>query len=138
MRGIVRALVMVGAGLRGSALLAEDAFDGQHMLKACGDYLAASRDAAPGGVAGSFESGRCAGFVHGAVAAHALDLAVARARTGHASSRICIPESTRLTDEVRAFHAYLKANASKLDHPGIDLLYAALLDAWPCAEKPEH
>jgi hypothetical protein len=136
MRRIARTLSVAAAGLWGSALVAQDAFDGQHMKKACGDYLVAAKDAAASTNSGSFESGRCAGFVQGAVAAHALDLAVARARTGHASSRICIPESTTLTDEVRAFHAYLTANPSKLDNPGIDLLYAALLDAFPCGERP--
>lgn len=137
MRGILRALVLVGVGLRASAALADDAFDGRQMLASCAGYLAAQNDAA-GKTAPSFASGQCAGFVQGAIAAHALDLAVARARTGHVSSKICIPESAHLIDEVRAYQAYLKAHPSKLDSPGIDLLYAALLDAWPCPEKAER
>jgi hypothetical protein len=138
MRRIARALVFALGSLRGSALVAEDSFDGAQMVKSCGEYLAALDGSGTEMKPGSYESGKCAGFVQGAVAAHALDIAVARARTGHASTKVCIPESARLADEVRAFQKYLKANPSKLDWPGIDLLYAALVDAWPCPEKPPH
>ncbi|HKD16898.1 MAG TPA: Rap1a/Tai family immunity protein [Thermoanaerobaculia bacterium] len=137
MRAIVRAFVVLGAGLWGSAALADDAFDGQALLKSCGEYLAV-REGATEKQPGTFESGKCAGFVRGAIAAHALDVAVARTRDGQASSRICVPEKARLSDEVRVFHDYLKAHPSKLDWPGIDLLYAALIDAWPCPERPAH
>jgi hypothetical protein len=134
MRGVLRAFVLVVIGCWASALVAEDEFDGRPMLKACGDYLAGL--AAGDKSAGTFESGKCAGFVRGAIAAHALDVAVARSRNGQTSSRICIPERASLTDEVRVFHVYLKAHESKLDSPGVELLYAALLDAWPCPERP--
>ena len=136
MRPIARALVFAVGSLWGSALLAEDVFDGAHMVKSCGEYLAALNGWGTQKTPGSYESGKCAGFVQGAVAAHALDVAVARAKTGHLTTRICIPESAHLTDQVRAFQKYLKANPSKLDWPGIDLFYAALIDAWPCLEKP--
>jgi len=137
MRPAARAFVFVLGSLGGSGMLAEDAFDGAHLKKSCGDYLAAD-DAAAARNAGAFEMGQCSGFVRGAIAAHALDVTVARAKAGHASARICVPETAGLRDEVRVFQAYLNAHPSKLDWPGVELLYASLLDAWPCPDKPAH
>jgi len=136
MRGKLRALVLVAAGLRASTMLAGDAFDGRTMGKACDEYVAGLDTASPAKPPGSYASGTCAGFVGGAIAAHALDVAVARARSGSASSRICVPEKASLTDEVRVFCTFLKAHPSNLDEPGVELLYAALLEAWPCPERP--
>ncbi len=110
---------------------AEDQFDGSHLLRSCGDALAAAGSSAAGA-----DAGRCVGFVYGATAAHELDVAVARRRNPGATSKICVPADATVDQDIRVFHDYLKANPEKLHLSGIELLYAAYLDHWPCPAKP--
>ncbi len=110
---------------------AEDKFDGDQLLRSCAAALAAkpSSPADP-------DAGKCIGFVYGATAAHELDVAIASRRNPAASSKICIPADATVEQDIRVFHDYLKANPEKLHLSGIELLYAAYLDHWPCTAQP--
>lgn len=126
-RAFPTALVLFGAFTVAAA--AEDRFDGTQLLRSCGAALQATS-------AADSEAGKCVGFVWGATAAHELDVAVAARRNPAASSKICIPADATVDQEIRVFHDYLKANPEKLHLSGIELLYAAYLDHWPCAAQP--